>query len=666
MTQSCPHCSAANRDTAQFCAQCSQPLRQICTGCGADNPPRSHFCNKCGTQLAQWLSCSQCGRVNPSGSLFCNRCGVALSPTEQLPPPASPLARHAVTGQLAPQTKLAGRYVILRRVGRGGMGAVYQAADDRITGKMWAIKEMSDAAIIDPLEKRQAVDGFRQEAVMLATLDHPNLPKVTDHFSEEGRQYLVMDFIEGETLEERVGRDVGKPLPMDEVLGWADQLCDVLAYLHRRDPPVIFRDLKPSNVMVTPDGMIKLIDFGIARLFKPGKVSDTAFFGTAGYSPREQYGRGQTDARSDVYALGAMLYHLLTGDDPADHPFDFQDVHGLNEQVPEHVAGAIAKALANDPADRWQSVREMQQALAKRPARPNPTVEPKPAPPAPQPQLSVSAPVRPSAAVAQVATAVAAYPTSIPAASSLNFWSGLGLVVLGTVLFGVGLGVNWLLIGVNDVTLVPLLCVASLFGILFGPWVGGGTGLASCLMLFLLYWRTPLHETVGIAAAGFFAGMVPAWLVRDAKNWKLVSAVGIVASLLWAVGFRLRIGILYDDWYYFGKGVLHLSVMALPSAIVFLPFFAHWLIEDKGKWRAVIWTGIVASLLWIAFAALGQSFLDLERGFVEAYDFLALLLSRIGTAALEAIPVSFILVPLVAFWLAGAVRRWGLYWRDYR
>lgn len=184
-------------------------------------------------------------------------------------------------------------------------------------------------------------------------------------------------------------------------------------------------------------------------------------------------------------------------------------------------------------------------------------------------------------------------------------------------------------------------------------------------MLFLLYWELPSHEIIGIAAAGFVAGMAPAWLVKDAKNWKLVSAVGIVASLLWAVGFRLRVGILYDDWDYFWKGGLYLLVMALPSAVVFLPFFAHWLVADKGKWRAVLWTGVAASLLWIAFAAFGQVFLDLERGFVESYDFLPHLLSRTGTAALEAIPVSFILIPLIAFWLAGSVRRRGLYWRDY-
>ena len=275
------------------------------------------------------------------------------------------------------------------------------------------------------------------------------------------------------------------------------------------------------------------------------------------------------------------------------------------------------------------------------------------------------APAQPAVAAAKTA-ATPVQSALMPIASRLNFWRGLGLVVLGAALFGVGFGVNWVLIGVNDLTLVPLLCVVPLFGILFGPWVGGLTGLASWSMLFLLYWGVPSHETLGIAAVGFIAGMAPAWLVKDAKNWKLVSAVGIAASLLWAIGFRLRPGILYDDWDYFWKGVLHLSVMALPSAVVLLPFFAYWLVANKGKRRAVIGTGVVASLLWIAFAAFGQGFLDLERGFVESYDFLAHLLSRIGIAALEAIPVGFILVPLIAFWLGGSVRRWGLYWRDYQ
>ena len=152
MTQSCPFCNASNRDTAQFCAQCAQPLRQVCSQCGADNPSRSRFCNQCGEPLGPEVHCLQCGQVNPTRSRFCNGCGAVLSPTT------------TGTGHLPPQTMLVDRYIILRRVGQGSMGTVYQAADARIPGKTWAVKEMSDAAITNPLEKQQAQSAFRQEA----------------------------------------------------------------------------------------------------------------------------------------------------------------------------------------------------------------------------------------------------------------------------------------------------------------------------------------------------------------------------------------------------------------------------------------------------------------------------------------------------------------------
>jgi serine/threonine-protein kinase len=648
MTQACPHCDAANRDTAQFCARCAQPLRQVCSNCGADNPPRSHFCNKCGAQLAQWPRCPQCGKVNPAGSAFCNGCGAMLSAAEPAPSAPAPLKP---TGCLSPQTRLAGRYVILRRVGRGGMGAVYQAADDRITGKMWAIKEMSDAAITDSLEKQRAVDAFRQEAVMLATLDHPNLPKVTDHFSEGGKQYLVMDFIEGETLEECVDREAGKPLPVEEALRWADQLCSVLTYLHKREPPVVFRDLKPGNVMVTPEGTVKLIDFGIARLFKPGKVADTAFFGTAGYSPREQYGRGQTDARSDVYALGATLYHLLTGDDPTDHPFDFQDVHQLNDQVPEHVAAAIAKALAQDPAGRFQSVAEMQRALAEKPSpRPQPASEPQP---------KVGAPRQPAVAAARAAVA---QPASIPIASHLNFWSGVGLAVLGVVLFAVG-GFAASLFGEVASRVLWIAFIPALFGILFGPWVGGFTSLAGWLAFFLLMRRFPLLLEVGpiVAIAGFAMGAVPAWLVKDTRNRTAAVGAGFVASLLWTFVFSIGTGIAWREWPLVWERALHELTMVLPANVTLLPFFAHRLVKG-GNWKAVIGSGIAASLLWAVLAGLGEGLLLS----VFSGDWIALWSwVRFGRNLLAVLPVVVLLVPLVAFWLAGSVRRWGLYWRDY-
>lgn len=595
MTQACPHCNTPNRDTAQFCAQCAQPLRQSCPHCGADNAVRSRFCKqcglalpKCGTPLAQDVRCSQCGRVNPAGSRFCNDCGAVLQPTpstssghrgsqpQPSPPPAPPPPATG-TGMLPPQSILSERYVILRRVGRGGMGAVYQAADTRIPGKTWAVKEMSDAAITNPLEKQQALDAFRQEALMLASLEHPNLPKVTDHFAEGGKQYLVMDFIEGETLAERLERESGEPLPVDEVLGWAEQLCHVLEYLHGQSPPVIFRDLKPGNVMVTPEDTVKLIDFGIARIFKPGKAKDTAYFGTAGYAPKEQYGRGQTDARSDVYALGTTLHHVLTGVDPADNPFHFEDIRRLNQQVPADVADAVMKALADDPADRWQSIAEMKMALTKQPPpKPKPARRPKVSP-VPQPA---------AAAAAQVGGA-AAQPVPVPVGSRLNLWRGLGLILLGAALYGGGLWLSMeMLWEYVDFSLVPLAFLPALFGVLFGPWVGGFTGALGPLVLGVL---TEDFETGFIFAPSAFAmGALPGLMVKDARNWKTVVGAGIVASGVQALGIAATVGILDEYWGDFWEITVQMLISLLPANILLLPLFARWLVGPVQR-RGLYW-----------------------------------------------------------------------------
>jgi len=269
------------------------------------------------------------------------------------------------TGMLQPNAVLAKRYVIVRRVGGGGMGAVYQATDQRIQGKLWAIKEMSDAAITNPLDRQRAVDAFRREAQLLATLDHGNLPKVSDYFTEGGKHYLVVDFIQGRTLEQVLHSAAGF-LAEDEVVSWATQLCDVLAYLHSRQPAVIFRDLKPANIMVDLEGRVKLIDFGIARLFQPGKGKDTQIMGTPGYAAPEQYGTGQTDARSDIYALGVTLHQLLTGYDPSLSPFNLPPARNINSGLSPTVEAVIARATQPEVTARFQTVGEMKQALAGR------------------------------------------------------------------------------------------------------------------------------------------------------------------------------------------------------------------------------------------------------------------------------------------------------------
>ncbi|MGQ9548960.1 MAG: protein kinase domain-containing protein, partial [Roseiflexus sp.] len=250
------------------------------------------------------MRCPVCNASNPDGAPFCVECGVRLTSSSS---PAVP-----PTGTIPNHVTLQGRYVVEEKLGQGGMGAVYRARDLRLSTVNWAIKEMSQAQITGPLELQQTRAAFQQEAELLAGLSHPGLPKVVDHFEQDGKAYLVMEFVPGSSLLALARRE-GLPFPLPRVLDWARQICEVLEYLHNRPSPIIFRDLKPANVMLTPEGRIKLVDFGIARLFKPGKERDTQAFGTLGYSAPEQYGQSQTDPRSDIYSLGVLLHQLLTG-----------------------------------------------------------------------------------------------------------------------------------------------------------------------------------------------------------------------------------------------------------------------------------------------------------------------------------------------------------------
>jgi serine/threonine protein kinase len=256
------------------------------------------------------------------------------------------------------------RYRILQEIGGGGMGTVYLAEDTRLPGRYCAIKEMTPANL--PERDRQwAIQSFRQEAAMLATLSHPGLTTVTDFFFEGTNWYLVMDYVQGETLKDRLKR-AGRKLPLAEALDIAHQLCDVLIYLHTQDPPVVFRDLKPDNVMLTPAGEVKLIDFGIARFFKPGQSQDTINLGTPGYAAPEQYGgRGQSDPRTDVYSLGALLHQMLTGYDPtaASTPFPLPPPGSLASELPQHIKDAIHRAVQLQPELRFQTVGEFKTVL---------------------------------------------------------------------------------------------------------------------------------------------------------------------------------------------------------------------------------------------------------------------------------------------------------------
>jgi len=266
---------------------------------------------------------------------------------------------------LPPNHVLQGRYIILRKVGGGGMAAVYQARDQRLANKFWAIKEMSTAQLTTPQALQDAIATFQREARMLSQLNHASLPKVTDFFEDSGRYYLVMDFITGETLDKKLAAQANRPFPEPVVLDWADQLCDVLTYLHSRTPPVIYRDLKPSNIMLDDKGRIFLIDFGIARHFNPAKTTDTIPFGSPGYAPPEQYAQSgqQSDPRSDVYALGVTLHELLTGHDPANTPFNLPPARQLNSAISPQVEQALRQATQRDRNQRFARVEDFRLAL---------------------------------------------------------------------------------------------------------------------------------------------------------------------------------------------------------------------------------------------------------------------------------------------------------------
>jgi len=274
-------------------------------------------------------------------------------------------------------TILRERYRIVELVGQGGMGAVYKAEDIRLSGRLCAVKEvLPELYGLGGEDEEQVQAQFYQEASVLARLDHPSLPKVSDYFSEGGREYLVMDFVPGRDLEEIMlaARREGRFLDEMQVLTWASQLCEALEYLHSQDPPVLHRDIKPSNIKVTPAGRVKLVDFGLVKLLTPNDsrtVTVVQGRGTVAYTPLEQYGgdSGHTDPRSDVYALGATLYHLLTGEPPADarerflFPGALKPLREVNPNVSPRTERAIQRAMAMHPDDRCASVRAFRQAL---------------------------------------------------------------------------------------------------------------------------------------------------------------------------------------------------------------------------------------------------------------------------------------------------------------
>jgi serine/threonine-protein kinase len=285
---------------------------------------------------------------------------------------------------------LHGRYRIRERIGQGGMGNIYLADDLRLEGRKCALKEVEHDRTVPANLLKEARQQFRREATILARLDHPNLPKVSDFFAVGARDYLVMDYIPGKDLRALMleAKQKDQFLNETEVLAWAYQLADALAYLHRLDPPLVHRDVKPSNLKITPRGLLKLVDFGLVKALVPDEMTITVIQGrgTALYTPLEQYGGDglHTDVRSDIYAFGCTLYHLLTNTPPVDarqrflHPESLPAPRKLNPAVSLRTERAILWAMELHPNDRPASVEEFRQYLMgtrEVPARPAPQAQ---------------------------------------------------------------------------------------------------------------------------------------------------------------------------------------------------------------------------------------------------------------------------------------------------
>jgi serine/threonine-protein kinase len=310
--------------------------------------PGTRYCTTCGMALGTP------GRVAASGS---GGPAAPGGPTRPSLPLTAPL--------LAPGMLLDRRYEVVRALAQGGMSAVYEARDTRLSNRRYAVKVLLDAGRT-PQDRQEAAGWFMREAQILSGLRHPLIPDIRDYFSEGGRHYLVMEFVDGQTLEEVLAARGGPGLPVREVLRWGRQLCEVLHYLHSQQPPLIFRDLKPDNIMLDRAGALKLIDFGIARSVLPGQTGHTIYttIGTPGYSPPEQY-QGLAEPRSDVYALGATLHHLLSGRDPRQYPpCTYPPLGALVKDIDPRVEAVVTRTLKFRVADRFDSVQALGRALA--------------------------------------------------------------------------------------------------------------------------------------------------------------------------------------------------------------------------------------------------------------------------------------------------------------
>lgn len=251
-----------------------------------------------------------------------------------------------------------GKYKILSLIGNGGMSNVYLAINEKVN-KTWAIKEVRK---VEDNHFEVIRQSLIVEMELLKKITHPNLPRIIDVIEEDEDILIVMDYIEGITLEKVL--EENKCLSQSDVVDWALQLCEVLEYLHRQSPPIIYRDMKPANIMLQSDGKVILIDFGTAREYKKDKIEDTTCLGTRGYAAPEQFGgMGQTDERTDIYNLGATLYHLLTGHNPGKPPYEMYPIRYWDNNLSSGLEYIIQKCTSNNPEERYQSISELKYAL---------------------------------------------------------------------------------------------------------------------------------------------------------------------------------------------------------------------------------------------------------------------------------------------------------------
>lgn len=251
-----------------------------------------------------------------------------------------------------------GKYKILNKVGQGGMSVVYLAMNEK-ANKQWAVKEVRKDGVRDFEVVKQ---GLVAETDILKKLSHPHLPSIIDVIDTDESFIIIMDYIQGNSLNKAL-EEFGAQ-PQENVIVWAKQLTDVLGYLHSRSPAIIYRDMKPANIMLKPDGNVTLIDFGTAREYKEKNLADTTCLGTVGYAAPEQFGgMGQTDARTDIYCLGATLYHLVTGMNPCEPPYEIKPIRQINPSLSTGLERIILKCTQRDPNDRYQSAAELMFAL---------------------------------------------------------------------------------------------------------------------------------------------------------------------------------------------------------------------------------------------------------------------------------------------------------------